>query len=169
MALSPGLFTSASEEWGTPKDLFAILDEHYKFTLDVCSSKANSLRASLPFYTKEDDALTRSWTGVWYNNPPYGRKMGLFVDKGLAEARLRCARGVYLVPARTDTRWFRRLWRQASLVVFLEGRLKYTQDGIPGGTAPFPSCLFEVAPMTPPDKQVELTDLAGLSAVLSGC
>lgn len=45
---------------------------------------------------------------------------------------------VYLVPARTDTRWWRTVANGSELVCFLRGRLSF--DGS-GGSAPFPSAL----------------------------
>ena len=35
-------FSSDSNEWATPKDLFDILDEEFLFTLDPCATKDNA-------------------------------------------------------------------------------------------------------------------------------
>ena len=41
MALQPALFSSASGEWETPRDLFATLDREFTFTLVVCATALN--------------------------------------------------------------------------------------------------------------------------------
>lgn len=60
------LFSSASEEWETPQDLFDRLDKIYHFTLDVCATPENAKCEK--YFTKEDDGLKQSWcVNVWMN------------------------------------------------------------------------------------------------------
>jgi len=35
---APILFSSATDEWPTPRDFFAKLNRHYQFTLDPCAT-----------------------------------------------------------------------------------------------------------------------------------
>ncbi len=59
--MTKGMYTSNSEEWGTPQELFNRLNKEFNFTLDVCASEEN---AKYPkYYTKEEDALKQEWGG----------------------------------------------------------------------------------------------------------
>ena len=94
------LFSSKSEMWETPQELFDILNAEFHFTVDVCATKDNAKCEK--FFTPEMDGLKQEWTGVCWCNPPYGRGIGKWMKKA-AEAS---AIVVCLVPARTDTKWF---------------------------------------------------------------
>ena len=60
---------------------------------------------------------------VWCN-PPYGKEIGAWVRK-FAAASLRGATVVALLPNGTDTEWFADVWRTASEVWFLSGRVQF--------------------------------------------
>lgn len=127
-------FSSKTNEWATPQDLFNSLNEEFGFTLDPCATPAN---AKCPkFFTIQEDGLSRDWDGVVFMNPPYGREIGKWIQKAF-ESSLNGATVVCLVPSRTDTNW----WHQYVLkgeVRFLKGRLRFG-DG--NGCAPFPSAI----------------------------
>lgn len=53
------LFSSNSDEWSTPQDLYDKLDSEFHFTLDPCSTHENHKCEN--YYTKEDDGLTKTW------------------------------------------------------------------------------------------------------------
>lgn len=76
---------------------------------------------------------------TFFANPPYGRDMARFVEKCVAESRH--AKGVLLVPSRTDTRWFWDCIVPHANVRFIRGRLRYELGGKPLTSAPFPSML----------------------------
>lgn len=145
------LFSSNSEEWETPQDLFDQLNETYKFNLDPCATPEN---AKCPVYfTKELDGLKQSWVSVtgkgWIDyipgrvfcNPPYGRGT---IDKWTKKAREEIENGnaeliVMLLPVRTCTRWFHEdVVPVADAVYFIRGRLKF---GGAKNSAPFPSMV----------------------------
>jgi phage N-6-adenine-methyltransferase len=127
-------FSSRTDEWPTPNDLFLQLDAVFHFTLDPCASPENAKCAR--YFTIEQNGLAQPWDGERvFMNPPYGRDIGKWMKKAADSKAL----VVSLVPARTDTRW----WHEqvvggGGLVVFLQGRLKFG-DG--SGAAPFPSAL----------------------------
>jgi phage N-6-adenine-methyltransferase len=128
------LFSSDSGEWATPQDLFDQVDSRFGLFLDVCAALENAKCPS--FYGIRADGLKRPWDSPWWCNPPYGRGIGAWVEKAIsAEA----VHGVMLVPARTDTKWFRRAFDNAAELFLIEGRLKF---GGATNSAPFPSCLF---------------------------
>ena len=135
------MFTSATDEWPTPRDFFAAQDAKWGFTLDPCATAENAKCAK--FYDRSANGLAQSWAGerVWMN-PPYGREIGKWMKKAHEESE-RGALVVCLVPARTDTAWWHDFAAKGR-VEFIRGRLKFG-DG--KNAAPFPSALvvFESA------------------------
>jgi phage N-6-adenine-methyltransferase len=134
--MTKGMYTSNSEEWGTPQELFNRLNKEFNFTLDICASKEN---AKCPkYYTKEEDALKKEWGGVIWMNPPYGRQIGNWVKKAKEASQQGKATVVCLLPARTDTAWWHDYAMKANEIRLIRGRLKFG-DG--KGSAPFPSAI----------------------------
>jgi len=117
-----------SDEWATPGGLFVELNKEFQFTLDPCASPWN---AKCPrYFTEEDDGLSKSWAhGVVWMNPPFGdngRSTGRWVEKALRSARgpgRACV--VCLLPAKTDTTWWRDVVMQADEIRFICGRLSF--------------------------------------------
>ena len=80
MKLTSGVFSSDSDEWATPQDLFDSLDQEFGFTLDVCADDSNHKVAR--YFTKEQDGLTQDWQNeVCWMNPPYGDGIPKWVEK----------------------------------------------------------------------------------------
>lgn len=130
------MFSSASEDWATPQSFFDQLNEEFKFTLDPCAAPNNAKCDQ--YFTKEDDGLTKDWTGeVVFMNPPYGRPIGQWVKKAFEES-VKGATVVCLLPARTDTKWFHDYIYNRSEIRFIKGRLKF---GDSKNSAPFPSMV----------------------------
>lgn len=143
MAVNGALFSSATDEWETPQELFNELDREFEFTLDVCATKDN--RKCSNYYSKAQDGLSKNWHGVCWMNPPYGREIRKWVEKAAYEA-WHGATVVCLLPARTDTRWWHDyIWdnenhcpREGVKIRLLKGRLKF---GGSKNSAPFPSAI----------------------------
>ena len=88
-------------------------------------------------FTVGADGLRQSWHGRVYMNPPYGRPIAAWIAKLVDEVGAgQVTAAIALVPARTDTAWFRRLdgWP----VAFWHGRLRFGQAP---HAAPFPSAV----------------------------
>ena len=52
-------FSSKSDEWATPQEIFNVLNEEFDFNLDPCATAEN---AKCPiFYTKEDNGIVKNW------------------------------------------------------------------------------------------------------------
>lgn len=134
-------YSSETDEWATPQDLFDLLDSEFRFDLDVCASPGNAKCAT--FYTVAEDGLKQPWTGVCWMNPPYGNEIGRWVRKAYESAQAG-AHVVCLVPARVDTGWWWDYCRFGE-VRFLRGRLRF---GGGDSGAPFPSAVV-VFPRTP--------------------
>lgn len=132
------LFSSRSDLWETPKELFDELNSEFHFDLDACALPEN---AKCPrYYSPDQDGLLQPWDGAVWCNPPYGRDVGRWVQKA-ARSALSGATVVMLLPARTDTRWFHKWIYRKAEIRFLRGRLKF---GGAKNSAPFPSmiCIF---------------------------
>ena len=131
------MFSSKTDLWATPQDLFDKYDAIYHFETDVCALPGNA--KCKRFFTPEMDGLKQEWTGVCWCNPPYGRQIGKWVEKACKSF----ATVVMLLPARTDTKWFHDWCLPYGKIEFLRGRLKF---GGCENSAPFPSMIvvFEV-------------------------
>ena len=134
------MFSSKTDLWETPKDLFDKLNNEFHFTLDVCATPENAKCDS--FYTKEQDGLSQPWKGVVWCNPPYGKQIGSWVRRGFF-ASLSGNTVVMLLPARTDTRWFHEYIYGKAEIRFIRGRLKF---GGSKNSAPFPSMIVVFMP-----------------------
>lgn len=72
-------------------------------------------------------------------NPPYGRKIGVWVRKAYEESRKPGTLVVMLIPARTDTAYFHDyIYHKAKEVRFIRGRLHFNEAE---NAAPFPSMV----------------------------
>lgn len=137
MADYTGLFSSNSDNWSTPQDLYNELNKEFNFTLDPCADVNNHKCAK--YFTKEVDGLKQSWGGErTFVNPPYGRELPKWVRKAYMEHLKPNTVVVMLIPARTDTSYFHRYIYNHAEIRFIKGRLKF--GGSKNG-APFPSML----------------------------
>src|SRR5271157_2494612 len=116
-------FSSATVEWSTPVGVLADLDAEFHFDFDPC-----------PFGGTQDGLATPWYGKRVFCNPPYGPVLAKWLERGL-EANL----AVFLIPARTDTRWFHDIvLPKAKEIRFIKGRLKF---GDAVNSAPFPSMI----------------------------
>jgi phage N-6-adenine-methyltransferase len=136
------MFSSATDDWATPQWLFDELNAEFGFKLDACATAENAKCGT--WYDRETDALKADWSkvgnegpGAVWCNPPYGRVIGLWVDKARETAK-QGRTVVCLLPARTDTRWFHDHIHNQAEIRFLRGRLKF---GGSKNSAPFPSMI----------------------------
>jgi phage N-6-adenine-methyltransferase len=134
MAVNPGMYSSATDEWATPQAFFDLLDQEFHFTLDVCARPENAKCRT--FFTREVDGLRQPWSGRCWMNPPYGREIVRWVRKAYEES-LQGAIVVCLVPARTDTAWWHDYCTKGE-IRFLRKRLSF---GGASSSAPFPSAI----------------------------
>lgn len=56
------MFSSKSDEWSTPQNIFDDLNQEFDFNLDPCSTEENH-KCSF-YFTKETDGLSQNWGGV---------------------------------------------------------------------------------------------------------
>jgi site-specific DNA-methyltransferase (adenine-specific) len=130
------LFSSKSDEWGTPRDTYDKLNSEFNFTVDVAASDENHMCDR--YITKDMNALKMSWGGeTVYCNPPYS-DIKRWVEKCYKESLKPGTTVVMLISARTDTKWFHKFIYHRAEVRFIKGRLKFG-DAI--NSAPFPSMI----------------------------
>jgi phage N-6-adenine-methyltransferase len=132
-------FSSATDLWATPQDLFDALNREFGFKTDVCALPSNA--KCRRYFTPEMDGLKQRWRGVCWMNPPYGKVIGHWMRKAYESAQ-RGATVVCLVPARTDTAWWHDYATKGE-IRFLRGRLKF---GDSKSCAPFPSAVVIFRP-----------------------
>ena len=168
------MFASGSEEWGTPRGLIAALERLFgPFDLDPCCRLREFAKAPT-FYS--DGGLERPWGENTFCNPPWSKKKP--IDPWVEKASR--SRSTMLIPARTDTRWFRKCFERAAAIAFISGRLRYeileTADerlvrhaaaaakgdkASDGTTAPFPSCIVHFDPRYKGSPNVGLMSTTG--------
>lgn len=145
------IFSSASEDWGTPPEEFEKWNSIYDFVLDAAASDSNALCPK--YFTKDQNALEQAWAPykrVWLN-PPYGKNIELWVRKAYEESQKGCL-VVCLLPARTGRKWWHKWVLNKAHIDYHEGHLHFVklQDGPPRtvGPAPMPTAIVTYAPKT---------------------
>lgn len=56
------LFSSNSDEWSTPQDVFDRLDSEFHFNLDPCATEENHKCEN--FFSQKDNGLSKNWGGT---------------------------------------------------------------------------------------------------------
>lgn len=120
------IFSSQTDRWRTPTALFQALDAEFGFDLDPCPLDG-SVDGLSPMFC--------DWGGRRvFCNPPYGPGIRSWLERWV-ETRV----AVYLLPARTDTRWFHDICLpEAAEIRFVRNRLLFNDTG---KRAPFPSMI----------------------------
>ena len=70
--LNKGMFTSNTDMWETPQELFDELDREFHFTLDVCAVPENA--KCKRYFTPAQNGLKQDWNtggGTVYMTPPH--------------------------------------------------------------------------------------------------
>lgn len=120
-------FSSKSVDWRTPEELYHELDKEFHFDFDPC-----------PFKSGDKTGLIKEWGINVYCNPPYDN-IYRFISKALYELKKNTKVVVFLLPSRTDSKWFHELvLPNYDEIRLVRGRIKF--DG--KNNAPFPSCII---------------------------
>lgn len=83
-----------------------------------------------------NDGLSTDWGESNFVNPPYS-DIARWVKKGFEEWK-KGKTVVFLIPSRTDPKWWHEYIMKATEIRFIKGRIKF---GDSKHGAPFPSCL----------------------------
>ena len=116
------LFSRKNDNWATPKVMYDYYIKQNYF--DPCPLNS------------EFNGLEIEWKDKNFVNPPYS-KIKDFVNKAIEEHK-KGKEITLLIPARTDTKYFRKLVDYGCNIVFITGRLHFNESN----SAPFPSCLI---------------------------
>lgn len=111
-----------SVEWYTPKWIFDCLGIEF----DLDPSSPHDMQSMVPAKRKLtifDDGLKKPWDGRVWLNPPYGREIGLWMNRMISHNN-----GIALVFSRTDAAWCQNAMQKATAILFLSGRIEF----IPG-------------------------------------
>ena len=116
-------FSSITDNWATPKDVYDELNKEFNFDFDPCPIGG-------------ENGLDVQWVGRTYVNPPYSQ-LKAWCKKAYEES-LKGKLVVMLIPSRTDTIAWHEYVMKAKEIRFIKGRLKF---GGSKNSAPFPSCV----------------------------
>lgn len=110
--------------WLTPPELYESLHKEFNFDFDPCPTNPKF------------NGLEIEWKNRNFVNPPYGNQIKYWIKKGYEES-LKDKLVVFLIPSRTDTRYWHDYIMKADEIRFIKGRLHFSEKG----PAPFPSCI----------------------------
>ena len=120
----------ANDEWQTPLELFDLLNNEFKFTMDVACDIHNIL-CDEGYYNTED-SLKQDWyydskiilSPKHWMNPPYSRgNIDKFCQKAYEESQNGCV-VVGLLPLRSAP-WFHKYVMKAHEIRFMTRRVKF--------------------------------------------
>ena len=119
-------FMSQRLDWQTPRAVYDKLDKEFGFDFDPCP------------HNPTFDGLVIEWGKSNFVNPPYGREIPKWIKKGYEQSLLGKT-VVFLIPSRTDTRWWHEYIMLADEIRFIKGRLRF-RGAV--NSAPFPSAII---------------------------
>lgn len=122
-------FSSVNPNWRTPTFLYEELDKEFQFNYDPCPIPSEREINGI-------DGLFSEWGKRNFVNPPYSHNLIQWIKKGYDES-LKGKLVVFLIPARTDTKWFHEYCSKGE-IRFIRGRLKFQGAKY---NAPFPSMI----------------------------
>lgn len=128
----------SDHDFNTPPDFLDLVRklDRRGIGLDPCSNE-HSMVCAKTEWLKEDDGLTRDWTGYGlvfvnpphsqspYNIEPWIQKVKTFATYSHGDEDQLVA----LVPAKTDTEWFHSIAYSMDRTCFLKGRPKFWHKG----------------------------------------
>lgn len=120
------MFSKKSDNWQTPKEIYVsfMLDGY----VDPC-----------PFESTYDNLDVDFGDVRMFINPPYS-DISSWVDFAIRHHRKYKKEIVFLVPSRTDTKWFHKLLDYGVELDFVKGRLNFSDSD----RAPFPSVFIKL-------------------------
>jgi hypothetical protein len=136
-------FSSESVEWYTPPEIIErVRTTLGEISLDPAScDEAQRVVNAICHLTQKQNGLSGNWSGKVFLNPPYGKEIGKWIEKLVAEYEAKAiSEAIALVPARTDTEWFQKIAPYTLCLV--KGRLKFwNSQGEADNNASFPSAV----------------------------
>ena len=94
--ISNALYSSRSDEWTTPDNIYDKLNNEFNFTLDPCATAENA--KCKKYFTMIENGLAHSWKNeTVFCNPPYS-EVKLWVEKAYNECIKNNVITVMLIP-----------------------------------------------------------------------
>ncbi len=132
------LMSSDSGTWETPDEILNPLNAWFHIDTDPCAGPETDIGKRYNYRGGDlANGLELIWHGTCFVNPPYGRGIEPWLARCADMYRTNMCEVIALVPARTETQWFKHCWN-ANQILFWEGRLKFRAAP---NCAPFPSAL----------------------------
>lgn len=105
-----------------------IIDALGPFDTDPCAADPRPWDCASTNITEKTNGLSQQWNGFVWLNPPFHRyEVAQWIEKMAAHNH-----GIALLHARTETAWFKPVWRHARALLFLDQRLTFCKpDGMP--------------------------------------
>jgi len=133
---------TVNDVWETPRQIFEFAKAYFQVfpELDVASTHENSLCDF--HFTEREDGLKQTWFKDVWMNPPYS-KASKWIQKASEENKKNNINIIALLNVTTDTHaWHDHILGNQTEIVFLEGRVRFNQYGIPAKhPSQHPSCL----------------------------
>lgn len=129
--------TTNTDEWYTPKWL---IDKLGQIDLDPCAAPVNDRPFQIAplSYSKEDDGLSKTWSGFVFLNPPYSRTL----LRAFCERMSIHRNGIALLINRQDNLlWQDVIFPTAKSMIFMRHRVKFIRPGQTKSSPFFGSCL----------------------------
>lgn len=181
--MNKSMYSSSKTDWETPQWLFDELNKEFRFDYDICATSEN--KKCKNFVDIERNALSITWYGRLWMNPPYGDPdyvckpncknkkcvvrgfcntqyipgVADWIEKAHHEAQTGNCTVVALLPARTDTAWFHDYCTRYQ-VRFFRGRINFV-GGKHGAT--FPSMLVIFNKYSSGVKFIDIKKQAGVT------
>jgi phage N-6-adenine-methyltransferase len=116
LTFNKNMLSSEDQDWQTPDYVFDFLDKEFDFEGDPCPVFESG--------KKLFDGLKISWAaGMNFVNPPYS-DLEKWIDKGINE-QAKKNYSVFLIPSRTDPKWFKKIFLNATEIRFVIGRIHF--------------------------------------------
>lgn len=124
---------TGENEWYTPAEYIEAAREVLDvINLDPATSEtANRTVRAEQIFTRDDDSLSREWSGNIWMNPPYSQPhIQQFVEKLVEEYRSgRAKQAIALTHNYTDTAWFHHAATHCDAICFTRGRIAFVGPG----------------------------------------
>lgn len=129
--------TGESDEWYTPPEIFNAFG--CEFDLDPCSPGENHWVPAKKIYTKEDNGLSKTWSGFVFMNPPFGGRNG---HVPWLKKFIKHGNGIAIARSYTSSGWFHDHMGKVDLLLFPKGKTKFIRPDGTIGKAPGHGVFF---------------------------
>lgn len=117
-------FKSDNIVYSTPIKLFNVIDNEFKFNLDVCALPENA--KCVNYFSPDVDGLKQDWKGACWMNPPFNKNLKEWVVKADSESKKHNSVVCCLIPVRSNTIWWKNVCLGAE-IRFIIGEVNFNE------------------------------------------